>query len=145
MNDTWVVVASHNVARIFKTDSIKGPLQEISDMVDPSARLHGRDLESDRPGRQSAEVGSSRHGLSGRTSIRQNSLKEFAARIADSLNKACAQRQYQNLFLLAEPPVLGALRNLLDEQTRMSIKGELPCNLAKHSEQEILDHLQQCH
>ena len=141
MNKIWILVASHQIARVFTADSVADDWREIEDLIDPSARLHGRDLESDRPGRRATEAGAARHGLERKQDVRVQALTTFSARIAKQINAAHRVGRIAKLYLIAEPRVLGQLRKDLDKNTHAAIVGQLAQDLVKEKPADIRRHL----
>src|SRR5665213_1594327 len=45
-----IVSANQNKVRFYDIDCVTGPLQRVGELEDPTARLHDRDLKSERPG-----------------------------------------------------------------------------------------------
>ena len=89
-----IVVADQSEARFYDTEGLHGPLQPAGQLSDPKARLHDRDLESDRPGRvfDHAPLAAGRrgavghHGTEGERSPRKHEAVNFARQIADQLH-----------------------------------------------------------
>ncbi len=145
MTRIWVVAASQQLARLFETESISSPLTEIEDFIDPSARLHARELETDRPGRHPGGVSGSRHAMTPRSDVKDEALRVFTTDLCAGLRDAHHSGRFDELMLIAEPQVLGELRARLDDTTRKAVRGELARNLVKQSPAEIGRHLAECH
>ncbi len=108
MQKTWVLVADRSRARIFSTQTPKGALREIEDLVHPEARAHERDLTSDRPGRSS-----DRHALGNTNSARDQQATAFAREISLRLEAARTHGNLERLVLICAPDLLGLLRKAL--------------------------------
>lgn len=141
MKHTMIVVADSTRARIFTTDSVHSPLQEIETMAHPEGRLHDRDLTSDLPGKDAGTGGSGGHAYQGKTDPKKHELAEFAKCVADHLNDVRTANKLSNLLLVAEPAFLGELRAHLSSETNEKIVFELDKNLTHHSPEDIRKHL----
>lgn len=142
MRKIWILAANREIARFFSLEGGKNSVPtEISDLIDPSARLYARDLETDRPGRQAASSNGSHHGVEKKRGVKEEARSRFATRIADALNTACHGGQFERLYLMAEPRMLGELRTVLDKETVATVAGEVAANLVKSSPKEIRSHL----
>jgi protein required for attachment to host cells len=142
MGRIMIVVASHEAARIFETEAgACGTLVENQDLLNPSARRQGRELESDRAGRYSAEAGSSVHGLEREHGAKEEALARYVRSVAGIVDAAHQAGRCDRIYLVADPHVLGALRRDLDAATLVAVAGEVPKNLVKHTVAEIRQHL----
>ena len=114
---TWIVVAESSRARILQTRSTLDPLVEITFLDHPEARMHERDLISDAPGRRHATAGPSRHGMADPTSWREEHAGKFAREVAQHLETARRDGDFDRLLLAAPPKFLGLLRDELSVNT----------------------------
>lgn len=122
MNITWVVAADNERARFFSVKPGKRKLIEIDDLVHPEARIHERDLISDKPGRSCDSVGGGRHSMEQKTDIKKHDAQVFADLIAKKLEQARNNHDFQHLVLIAPPTFLGLLRNQLSDQCTKLVK-----------------------
>ena len=144
-----VVVADESEARFYDTDGPGAPLRLAGRYADPTARLHDRDLKSDRPGRvfDHAPAATGRrgavahHGTGGERRPRKHEAQRFARRIAEELDQARRQDRFDRLVLMAGPPFLGALRAALTDFVRASVVAEVRKDLVHQTEREVLEHL----
>lgn len=116
MNITWVVVADNERARFFSDKLGKKTLTEIDDLVHPEARIHERDLISDKPGRVYDSVGGGRHSMEQKTDVKKHYAQVFAEQIGEKLEQARNDHDFQHLVLIAPPEFLGILRKQLSDQ-----------------------------
>jgi len=144
-----VVVADQSEARFYDAEVLGAPLQLAGRLADPSARLHDRDLKSDRPGRvfDHAPGATGRrgavahHSTGGERRPRKHEAQRFARRVAEALDHDRRQDRFDRLVLMAGPPFLGALRAALTESVRASLIAEVRRDLVHQSERVVLDHL----
>jgi len=142
MGKIMIVVASHDAARIFEAETgACDVLVENEDLLNPAGRSHRGELESDRQGSVSGVAGGAGHGLGNEQGPKEEALARFVRSVAAVVNAAHYTGQCERIYLVADPHVLGALRDELDATTRAAVAGELHKNLVKHPVTEIRQHL----
>jgi protein required for attachment to host cells len=144
-----IVIANQSEARFF--DSLGGPrsLVPAGTLLNPQARLHDQDLESDRPGRVfnfAASAGkrrgaSPRHGANGERSTHQHVIEKFARRIGAELGRAYQARKFDRVVLVAEPAFLGRLRRALPAHLRTQVAAEVPHDLVHQPGSDVRTYL----
>lgn len=100
---------------------------------DPLAHLHDRDFVSDRPGRvfDHASSASGRrgatahHGTGGERKPRRQEAGKFARQIANLLDAAHRNGEFERLVLMAPPGFMGALREALPDSLRSTVAAEI--------------------
>jgi len=141
MNNTWILVSDSSHARIFSVDRDTSSLIEIDSLIHPEAKLHEQKITSDLPGRQAGSSTDSHHAVSDETDPKKYESIEFARFLARHLEDARNKQDYTNLLIIAAPSFLGQLRELMTAETVKLVSYELDKNLAKHSVDEIRQHL----
>ena len=140
MATVWVVVADRLRARIFEAEHPLSPLRERRCLVHGEARLHERDLASDKPGRRTGGPGA--HGVEEGSPRKEQEALRFAREIADCLGEAADHRRFERLVLCAGPRFLGLLRAELPEAVRERVSLEVRSDLAHIERPEaIREHL----
>lgn len=139
-DQTWLLVANSSLARIFKVQK-RQSLIELEVLEHPESRLHDRDLVSDKPGRGFESTGSSRHSMEPQTSPKQLEFMTFAKNIAHYLEEARLKGDFNRLYLVASPTLLGLLRQSLYPSTMQLISGELDRDMTHMKSNEIIGHL----
>ncbi|MGI9318280.1 MAG: host attachment protein [bacterium] len=137
----WVVVADAARARIFSVESASGALNAVEQLVSPEARLHERDLSSDRPGRSFDSYGSGRHSTEMPTSAKDQIAATFANELAQRLKVGCNDHDYSRLVVIAEPQFLGRLNKSISPEVEKLVSLTIDKDLTKESEQQIRDRL----
>lgn len=137
----WVIVADASHARIFTAEKSHSPLVEIEDLTHPEARLHERDLSSDRPGRAFDSNGMGRHAMGKENPPKKNEAERFARGLCSRINSARAAGEFEKLYIVAAPAFLGIMRGCMDSVTQKSIAGEIDKNLTTHAPEDIRGHL----
>ena len=130
----------------------RGPSRRCArrvELANPEARLHDRDLKSDRPGRvfTSASTGTGRrgavahHAAGGEKGPRQQVATVFARRIAEELVAAQQARKFDRLVLIVAPSFLGVLRKALPESLQSVVTAEVAKDLQHPTDDEVRAHV----
>ncbi len=141
MAHSWIVVADAARARIFSVDGPLAPLQALHQLVSPQAKLHDRDIGSDRPGRVHDSHGQGRHAMGTHNSPKEQDAIRFASEVVDQLEKGRAAEEFNRLILVAEPRFLGLLRKAVKPALEQMITVEIDKDLSKADEDTIRSHL----
>src|SRR5271170_8124938 len=107
--DSWLIVANSSLARIFKLVT-RQELKELKVIEHPESRLHNIDLVSDRPGRDLELGGTRRHALEPKVMPKRQEFIVFAKQLADYLENARNNGEFDTLYIAASPALLGLLR-----------------------------------
>ncbi len=137
MSRIRIVVADRAEAIFYDTTSLQDRPTEIGHITDPAARLHDRDLVSDRPGRSYESVGGARHAIERENDAHQQEAIRFARRVARRLDAARRKDEFEDLIVIAGPPFLGLMRKALSRPTRARVVHEINKDLV-HSPVEAL-------
>jgi protein required for attachment to host cells len=145
---TRIIVADQAEARFYDL-SDDAQLQIAGHLSNASARLHDRDLKSDRPGRvfdrappASGRRGSvAHHATGGSQSPRKHESALFARRIAVALVRAHRAGQFDQLVIMAGSPFLGLLRAALPGSLGQSVVAEVAKDLVHQPETAVRAHL----
>lgn len=132
-----IVVADQAQAIFYDSTSLRAAPREVARISDPAARLHDRDLVSDRPGRSYESVGGARHAIEREDGPRHRESVRFARRIARRLDAARRKDEFEQLIVVAGPPFLGLVREELSRPTRARVVHEIRKDLV-HSPVEAL-------
>jgi protein required for attachment to host cells len=146
MNTTWIIAADSSRARILQVMDRDRRLAEVEDFVNPSARLHERDMTTDAEPRFNGHGGVGKAG-SGRTggpgndreakSKGEYETEVFVRQLGDYLDKARNAHRYDRLHLVAPPKFLGKLRKELGSEVQKLVTDELPKDLSWLSTRDI--------
>lgn len=137
---SWLIVANSSLARIFKFEK-RNELVELKVFEHPESRLRNIDLQSDRPGRDFESMGTVRHAMEPKTLPKQHEFALFAKSLADYLENARNQNEFETLYIAASPSLLGLLRNSLHPNTAKLVKGEVDKDITHLKTAEIFSHL----
>lgn len=138
--DSWLIVANSSTARLFKFVK-RNELQELKAFEHPESRLHNLDLVSDKPGRDFESAGMGRHAIEPKVMPKKLEFAVFAKHLADYLQEAHLQGEFETLYIAASPSLLGLLRQALHPNIAKLIKGEVDKDMTHLRPAEIVAHL----
>lgn len=141
METTWIIVADRSGARIFAHVGRGTGLKPVEEFSHPEGRLRNRDIDAGEPGRSYDSLGHHRHAMSPEQSATERETERFAQMLGQRLEQARNDHHYQKLVLVAEPGLLGVLRDKLEPQTRQLISGSLARDLMHVPEKDLPAHL----
>ncbi|MBD8527460.1 host attachment protein [Pseudomarimonas arenosa] len=134
---TWVLIANSARARLFEAEKKNGGLTELADFVQPDSQMRGVDLADSRPGRVQESASPERHSMEPHTHPRDKSALQFAHGLADILDRARVEHEYDRLVLVAPPRFLGQLRNSLDDQVSQLVVNSVDKDISTATVDEI--------
>ncbi|MEW5250021.1 host attachment protein [Microbulbifer sp. 2201CG32-9] len=137
MAKAWVVVANHSHARMFEAKHRASDLRELSVLNYPEGRLKSGELVSDAPGRAFARMGYANRSMGNPSDVRQSGGEKFAREIAHALERGRQQGKYEKLYIVAEPSMVGNLREAMTPPTLARVAGESGKNLVHCDSDEI--------
>jgi protein required for attachment to host cells len=121
-----VLVADEREVNFFDAKSAVAPLQMCGTMVNESATLRDRELETDRGGSSMNRGAPGKHGIDGERSSKRHFMELFARNVARAVDDARARNEFDRLVIVAGPRMLGLLRDALPESTRSIVAAEIP-------------------
>ena len=141
MKTQWIVVAHRTEARIYELKGRDAGLKLIKQIDNPEGRLKVSQTEADKQGRtgQSSRVGQSSY--SAEEGPKQHSLRKFANEVANVLNKSSHLKECDEISIIAEPQVLGAIRNELKPHTSAILKTTFSKDFCNIPDAEIERHV----
>lgn len=140
MNTTWILVASREEARLFSRRG-KGFLKLERDIGNPLGRLKSHDLVSDKAGASNDNRKPGRHAYSTQESPRDRALKDFYREVIAQVEHALETQAFDNLVLIAEPRLLGLIRDLLPNQLRRRVSEEISKDLSFEKPEQLAQRL----
>jgi len=142
MDHTWIIVAHNGGARIFRrTLKKRGLLELLQEISNPQGELKNRDINSDRPGRTFSHGTTNRHGYSPRVDPEEQIMIRFAKKLACILDEARSANLYRYLILVAQPQMLGLLRESISKPTAERVIRSLAKNFGYMNGREIQSHI----
>jgi protein required for attachment to host cells len=131
----WVFVGDGRKALLLRNDGDPGLLDlrrvEVREDNNPPSREQG----SDGPGRSGVNIGP----RSAIDTTDWHALEEerFAAAVAQRLNRAAEEDQFEHIVIVAPPKVLGELRQKFSKKLQGKILAEIDKDLTHHTFPEI--------
>ena len=141
MGTTWILIANATRARLYENTGIGKGLDLLEEFTHPESRLKGADLVSDRPGHMQSS-GNGQGSRQPATSPRTFEAELFAREIAETLEFARAQNQFDRLILVAGTPFLGALRSQLSSHVLSRTSETLSKDYTAAKDKELGRHLE---
>jgi len=141
MAKNWIVVAESSRARLFAMENPRTALREVEDFSHPEGRMPAHELKSDRTARVFRGRGRERHPVEPNVDPKRQEAINFASQIADRLDLARAQGEFEGVVLIAPPEFLGLLRDALSTTTAKCVVKSIDKNLVQLSESEIREKL----
>lgn len=133
----WVVAADAARARIFRAGRPDGSLTEIEDLLNPDARGGARALRADRLGHAANAARGGGHSLQRNADEPRNVVIEFGRRLARRMNDARRRGEFERVYLVAEPHLLGVVRDALDRTTRRLLAGAIGKDVSRRGAMTI--------
>jgi protein required for attachment to host cells len=146
---TRLVLADLAEARFYELEEIGGAMRLVGELRNPSARLHERDLVSDRPGRvfdRAAKDVSRRgavahHATGGEETSKHHAAVTFASHVVQALQSAQNNHEFDRLVLAAGPQFMGMLRAAMPKHLADLVVAEVTKDLVHEPENRVLAHL----
>jgi protein required for attachment to host cells len=136
----WVLVADGARARIFIRGD--GTLENALGQDFVAENLKESALGTSKPGRDFESSYSGRHAYEPRTNWHQYQKSLLAKELCDILKKASETNEFDELIIISPPKTLGDLRSHLNKQTTAKITAEIPKDVTKLSEFELMHFLE---
>ncbi|MBA3813503.1 MAG: host attachment protein [Alphaproteobacteria bacterium] len=138
---TWVLVADGTRARIFVKEfkSLSNALGQ--DFV--SDNLRDSEIYMDKPGRSYDSSNPTRHAYQPRTDWHEYQKRLFAKDLCTILDKANENADFDELIIISPPKMLGDIRSYLAKQILSKVTAEIPKDISKLSEYDLLNYLEQ--
>jgi protein required for attachment to host cells len=133
---TWIVVASRDEVRIFSRVG-RAHMKLERDIGNPLGRLKNQDLKSDKAGAANDNRFRGRPAYSTEESAKERSLKDFYREVCDLLDHALSTHQFSHLVLIAEPRLLGYLRDIISKNVERSVYRTIAKDLSAERDLEI--------
>lgn len=137
----WVVAANTTHARILSTSTPRGDLVEQHELFHPASKNKSIDLLSDRPGRDSNSDQRGSHTVGHEKDAKAHEALLFAKEVSEKLEACHRRNEFNRLYLIASPQMLGHLRKQLSETVRAHVTQESDFNLVKETPAAIRAHL----
>jgi protein required for attachment to host cells len=138
---TWILIADGAHARVLEAVGKGGRLHEVSDMRRSAVLAATHELGNERPGRSHESVGDVRHAVEPKSDAHREQKRRFASEIADLVAAQRVAERFDRLVIVAPPVTLGDLRAAMPSSLQGCVMGEVPKDLTKVPDHEVLSHL----
>ena len=141
-NTTWILVAHRAGARLFQSDGLVKNLRLVEEIPHPEGRLKNQELVTDKPGMLHDKGGQGIHSTVNKDSFKFHENRQFARDLAEVLDQGRARNAFTDLILVAEPGMLGEIRNALGTKTRDLVKASFDKNLGDMNNASVAERLE---
>ena len=138
---TSILVADGEHARVV-VPTPQRQFRTINSLDSTMAHHRSADLGTDRPGRSFESASPLRHAIQPRTDPHRAAKEGFEHFIAEQMNAAAAEGQYDRLVLVAPAHALHDLRAALDGLAESRLDGTLTKDLVKIPDSDLAEHLE---
>jgi protein required for attachment to host cells len=125
---TWILVADAAEARILSRTGSENP-SLLCEIHHPQGRARASELARDRPGTTFDRAGPGQRPKEPRSDPTDVARTGFARELADWLERARQQGDYDDLVLIAPPEFLGHIRQYLSADTSRRVRTTIDKNL----------------
>lgn len=138
---TWVLIADGARARIVANEGPGRGISSVPGYEFEATTKPSREIDADKPGRTFDSAGQGRHAKEPPTDAHRYEEHKFVRMLAEKLREAFVQRAFDRLVIIAPPVALGDLRKLLDKEVAKAVHAEIPKDLTKASDSQIVEQL----
>lgn len=134
---TWILLADGAQARFLENLGPGKGLQELSPNRVEYPHPPNREIDSDRPGRVQDRAGPGRHAMEPHTEPHDKMKLDFAKSLADGVNAAEQDGQFDRLIVAAPAKVLGELRHKLSKTVQGKLLREVDKDLIGADDKQL--------
>lgn len=138
---TWVLIADGARAAIYENRGRGTGLHALDGLSFDHASDPAHELGRDRPTRSYDSVGHGRHANEPKTDPHDEQKHDFARILVAALERAHADKSFDQLVLVAPPAFLGTLRKDLPKAVAARVTSEIAKDLTKTPSIELPSHL----
>ncbi len=138
---TWVLIADGSRAEILENRGRGTGIRALDGLSFEHASDPAHELGRDRPTRSYDSVGHGRHANEPKTNPHDEQKHDFARILVAELERAHANKAFDQLVLVAPPTFLGTLRKELPKNVAALVTSEIAKDLTKTPVIELPSHL----
>lgn len=139
---TWFLVVDGARMQLFESSGVKDQWSLVKSQEMEEARKASRELGRERPGR-GHKVGPDSRFSVGSTEPHEKKEAEFLASIAENVNKAAQEDQFDQIVVAAPPQALGKLRAKFQPQVTKKYVGVFDKDLTNMPETELFNYFKE--
>lgn len=132
----WALVMNSTQARIIKGIT-KNTLEEVPELVLETDHKDLGEIMSDKPGRSFASVGPGRSAMEYASDPVKDAKRAFVAQAITLLHQHFVKHSFTHLAIIAEPVILGMLRDDLPADLSAVVIADMPKNLLHERPQAL--------
>lgn len=137
MIQNWIVVADAAHARVFQSEGPNCRLRELHNLCHPESRMYAHQLRTGGEGAVMDSAGFGMHQPDPQTNTSEKHAEHFARELSEFLRQKRDDGGFTGLILVAEPKVLGRLRDDLDQRTAQLVVASIDKNWVKHDVRQL--------
>ncbi len=137
---SWLILANSGIMKIFKFPSDTKKLVASETTVFPERHLRPHDLNSDKEGRSYPSKGHQSSAYERRKDLKKTEEELFATKIAEFLNKAARDNDFEKLYLAISKEFFGILKPKLSDEVREKIAEQTNKDLIHEKLHSIWSH-----
>jgi protein required for attachment to host cells len=131
-----VLVGDGRKALFLRNNGTPAHVQLVTERVLEQDNPRTRQQGTDRPGRYLGPDGAGRSAME-EVDWHQIAEERFADEVADALYRAAHAHRFEQLVVVAPPPVLGRLRAAFHKEVSQRVIAEVPKDLTTHPVPEV--------
>ena len=137
----WIVVADRAGARFFRHRKRGKDFTMEFAVEHPQGKLKDQDIDSDRPGTTWSGKSQQHTTLIREQSAHAHVMQEFCRELADRIERGAIDKEFDQLVIVAESRMLGALKSALGSQGTHRLTATIEKDLARLNERDLAEHL----
>ena len=137
----WIVVADGGRARIIVRAEHDRGYETIRSIESAVRDKRSAELGSERPGRAAERASGLRHAIEPRMDRHNQAKQQFAALVAETINRAGQRGEFRSLVLIAPTRQLAAIRERLAPPIIANLAGVIAKDLTKTPNADLPIHI----
>lgn len=138
----WILLADSGKARLIERDGPLGKLTELKTFTHGHEKTH--EHENDRPGVTFDRGGEGQHSYEPHTDWHEQQVHVFAKELANMLSAGDNAHQFDELYLIAPPKMLGSLREQIAHSSKTllpKLSKEVPKNATNITLNDLMEYI----
>lgn len=131
------VIANRSDARFLRREGLVDRFETLAHLTNPEARMSAEAFLDDKPGTVFSASPSHSNAYSPRTTVKEAQQNQFAQAIAEHIRQLERDLSFDQLILVAEPQMLGALKTALDNSCARKLTNTIAKDIASLDETEV--------
>lgn len=137
MSLRYLIVANQSHAKFYETDKRFREFRRKLTLENPSGQDKNQDLITDKPGVSFDSGGHGQRAMRPGQSAVEKETERFAREVAHQLDQLRQENSPEGVTLIAEPQMLGLLRDKLSDPSKKLIEESIPKDIAQLEDSDI--------